>query len=40
MNGYQATKINEIRNEIHGLQIWETFFNNKAEVEMFTKGLV
>ena len=36
MNGYQARKINEMRNMIFGRQLWETFLSVKAEVEMFT----
>ena len=30
MNGYQARKINEIRNVIFGLQLWETFLSVNA----------
>ena len=37
MNGYQTRKINEIRNVIFGLQLWDTFLSVKAEVGMFTK---
>ena len=31
MSGYQARKINEIRNVIFGLQLWETYPSVKAE---------
>ena len=37
MNGYQARQINEIRDVIFGLQIWENFLSIKAEVGMFTR---
>ena len=37
MSGYQARKINEIRNVIFGLQLWEAFLSVKAEVGMFIK---
>ena len=37
MSGYQARKINEIRNVNFGLQLWEAFLSVKAEVGMFIK---
>ena len=37
INGYQASKINEIRNIIFGLQPLENFLSVEAEVGMFTK---
>ena len=37
MNGYQARKINEIRNAIFSLQLGETFLSVNAEAEMFSK---
>ena len=38
MNGYQASKINEIRDLIFGFQRWETFLSIEAEIVMFTEG--
>ena len=37
MSWYQARKINELRNLILGLQLWETFPSVRAEVEMLNK---
>ena len=37
INGFQVRKINEIRNVIFGLQLWETFLSLEGEVGMFTK---
>ena len=36
MNGYQARKINVIRNVIFGFQLWETLLSIKAKVGIFT----
>ena len=35
MSAYQVKKMNNIRNVIFGLHLWETFVSIKAEVGMF-----